>query len=139
MTQPAIETPGASVQSRRPTRSHHGSLYQQGARAAHGIDQGLSLLQQFRPTAAQQDGGGQILLQRRLAGVSTIAALVQTGARQVDPDGDPPTVHPHIDTHVRGPGIDIGPFLTPTAKYVDNGVFAALGTKLGIADAVGST
>ena len=66
MSEPAVESPLLTIQTRSDIRGHHASLHEQRAGTAHRIDQVLAFCGQGRPAGTDQNGRRQILFQRCL-------------------------------------------------------------------------
>ena len=80
---PGEEPEMPPAQSRGDVRSHQRRFDQQGAGAAHRIQQRTAARVNLRPARAQQHRGGEVFLQRSLALVTPPAAPVPAPARTV--------------------------------------------------------
>ena len=77
VTEPSQETEIAPTVVGRETRGHARGLDHQRPRAAHRVEEGRALGGERGPARAQQHAGGDVLAQRRLAGIAAPAAPVQ--------------------------------------------------------------
>ncbi len=134
MAGPALEAEALTVQVGRHVGGHHRRLDQQGAGAAQRVDQRRALAGQFRPAGADQQCGGQVLLERRMADVTAIAAAMQAVAGEVDAQGQPAPVQVGIEAQVRLAGIDARPRLAVGLQAIDHAVLDGLGAEAGMAD-----
>ena len=72
---PALGPDARSHQAGRDVESHPGRLDEQGARAAHGVDERATGLRDPGPAGPQQDGGGEVFLEWRRAAAPPAAHL----------------------------------------------------------------
>ncbi len=93
-----------ALQSRRDAVGHQGRLEQEGARAAHRVEQRRAGL----PARQLQNAGGQVFLQRRLDRGELVAALVERLARGVEIQRRLAVGEEGVDAHVRLGGIHAG-------------------------------
>ena len=136
MAAPTKETIVRAQQAGRDIGGHQRSLDQQGAGAAHRIDQCAAVRGDLRPAGAQQHRRGEILLQWRDAGIAAIAALVQRPTGQIERDLCHRAAHQHMHAQVGRVGVDIRSFAADLTQAVDDGVLHALLRELRIAQAV---
>ena len=122
MPLPAQEPETLAQQPRGDIRSHQRPLQGQGPRAAHGIDQGPAGGGRLRPAGAQQDGGGEVLLERRLRPFLPVAAPVQALPGEVEAQGRLVAQQAQVEAQVRPSRIDGGAHAAALAKLVDDGV-----------------
>ena len=134
MAFPALEPEAPPRQPGGDIRRHHGALQQQGGGAAHGVEQSPAPGGDSRPVRPQQDGGSQVFLQRRGAGLQPIAPLVQAATGKIQRQHGLAAGQANIEADI---GILPGHRGAPAIaghEPVDDGVLAALGAELGIAD-----
>ena len=84
MPAPAEEAEVVAAQPRCDVGRHQRSLDQQRARAAQRIDQAAAGRIHAGPAGTQQHGRSEVFLERRDALATTVAALVQRRAGQVE-------------------------------------------------------
>ncbi len=116
MLTPVGEAPAAAQQAWRAIAGDQRCLDQQRAGAAHRIEQRRGWL----PAGAQHDRRRQVLLERRLAGLLTIAALMQRVAAQIQRDAGAIFIQPDVDADIRLLAIHIGTRQFLAGKGVDN-------------------
>ncbi len=134
MAGPAVEAEALPGQARGDVGGHHGGLDQQGTGTAQRVDQRRALPGQGRPAGAHQQGGGQVLLERRVAHVAAIATAVEAVAREVHAQGQPPPMQVSIEAKVRLSGIHIGPRPSLGVQAVHHPILDGLGAEAGVAD-----
>ena len=115
---------------------HQCPLHQQGAGTAHRIDQGAAVCGDFRPAGAQQHRRGQVFLQRRDAGVATVAALVQRTAGQIQRNLCHRSAHQHVHAQIGCVGVDVRALAADLAQPIHDRILHALLGELGVAQAV---
>ena len=134
---PKAETVLFPQQARGNIRCHHGPFNHQGCTAAHGIQQCRTLLGHLWPACPQQDGSGQVLLDRRTALPGSVTATVQALSGDIQGDSNLPLVLAHLNTDIRIPGIHIWTLTLFPAQTIDNGIFNPLGAIHSVVDQPG--
>ena len=119
---------------RRDIRRHQGRFDQQRAGAAHRVDQALATRRTRRPVGPHQQGRRQVLLQRRMREIRTVATLVQTAPHEVDAQGDVAIVQVRVDAQICILAID-GRLVAAFLEHrLDDAVLDGLGTEEGVAN-----
>ncbi len=101
MLLPAAEAPVLALQVGGNIGRHQRRFHQKSTRTAHRIGQRTASLGQRRPARTDQNGRRQVLLERRRTLLKTVAALVQTGTRQVQRQLNFATVTMDVDAQIR--------------------------------------
>src|SRR6266571_414976 len=118
----ALEAEAARV-ARGNGERHHRRLDRERAAAAHRVEQRLTAV----PASEPHDARGEVLLERRLARVLPIAALVERLARSVQIEGDTRAVEKTVDAHLGRARVHVGPAPAVGAKAVAHRVLDAQG------------
>ena len=84
-------------------QGHHRRLDDEGAAAAHRVEQRLLAV----PAGERQDPRREVLLERRLAALGAVAALVQRLPGGIQIERDLLRVEERRDAHVRSAGVDV--------------------------------
>ena len=93
-------------------------LDEEGARAAHRVDEGLVA----GVAHGAEDGGGERLLERSHRGPDAVAALVQRRTGDVEREREPGAREVGHDAHVGPAGVDVGAAAALAAESVHEGV-----------------
>ncbi|MNU80111.1 hypothetical protein D3C71_697340 [compost metagenome] len=135
--QPAARRQAAMAhQAGSDVGGHQRALDQQGAAAAHRIQQAATGSMQARPLRTHQQRGSQVFLQRRVMRSTTPATAMQRATTEVDRQRGAALAQRQVDAHVRQIGVDrraLEPFVT---HAVDDGVLDPLRSKTGMGDLV---
>ncbi|MCY1213549.1 hypothetical protein D9M68_394340 [compost metagenome] len=134
MTQPVGKPPALALEVGRHVGGHHRGLDQEGADTAHGVGQGAARGGDTRPAGADQDGGGQVLLQRRGALLQAVATLVQAVARQVDGEDRLTLVQAQVNAQVGVHLVHGGAHTVGAAQLVHHCVLDLERTEMGVVD-----
>ena len=129
---PALKRKVVAVHAGVDVGSNQGCLDQEGARAAHGVDQ-IALAV---PPAELDDAGGQHLVDGGIGLRHAPAALVERLARRVERERDLVARDVHVETQVGRVEPYRGPAPLGLHKVVGNGVFHTIGDKSRVAEAL---
>ncbi|MCY1354067.1 hypothetical protein D9M69_404260 [compost metagenome] len=135
MAQPVGEAPALALEVGGHVGGHHRRLHQEGTDAAHGVGQRPALGGDPRPAGADQDGRGQVFLQRRRALLQAVAALVQAVAGEVEGEDRLTLLQAQVDAHVGVDLVDRRPFAAGGAQLVHHRVLDLERTEMGVVDA----
>ena len=135
MLLPTAEAPVLTLQVGRDTGGHQGCLDQKGTGAAHRVGQCPACLGQRRPAGADQDGCGQILLQRRRALLQPVTTLVQTRPGQVQRQLHLATVAVHVDAQIRAHLVDARAAAIRAAQLIHHRILDLECAKVSVVDA----
>ena len=113
--------PERAVEPGRDIERHHRGFDEEGAAAAHGVEE----RQRRRPSGQLEDAGGEILAQRRFAAGGAPAALEERLARGVEIEGRLVAGQEDVDAHVRRLRVDVRAAAARGAKRVAHRVLDA--------------
>ena len=132
---PALEGESLAVDAGVDVCGDEGGLDEEGARAAHGVDQGALAA----PAAAQDDAGGQDFVDGSLGLGHAVAALVERLARRVERENHILAVDVDVDHHVGVLEAHAGALVLAVAvlEPVDDGVLDAVCYESGVLELVG--
>ena len=128
MAAPARESEALALEARRDVARDQRGLDAERARAAHRIDEAERRAvrrrgrDERRPARAEQDRGGEVLLERRGALRSAIAAPVQALAREIDRERRDVAVEMQVHAHVGRSDVDRRPHAGRLAELIDDRV-----------------
>ena len=132
---PALEAESLAEEPRRDVGGDQGRLDRKGPRAAHRVDERAARRRDRGPAGAHENGGGEILLERRGALPAAIAAPVQALAGEVDRDRERPARRVGIDAKRRRVAVHGRPGAGFFAELVHDRVLHALRAELRVRDA----
>ena len=115
-----------ALQARRFIGGHQHAFDQQGAAAAHGVEQGAAFGMDLRPLAAQQHRGGEVFLQRRFALRGAPAAAMQGATADIQRQDRPALAHQQVYAHIGRSHVHRRARAVAGADAVDDGVLDAL-------------
>ncbi|MDF3010675.1 MAG: hypothetical protein K0S03_1471, partial [Burkholderiales bacterium] len=95
----------AALRAGRAAARHRGRFHEQRPGPAHRVEERLAAL----PAAQHDDSGGEVLAQRRLAGLAAPAALEERLAGRVQVQRRPCALEKGVDAHVGTRPVDVRP------------------------------
>ena len=127
---PLLEGIVVTINARGDVGADEGSLDEECARAAHGVDQvGLAV-----PAAQQDDAGSEHLVDGCIGLPHTPAALEQRFAAAVERQGDLTSRDVDVEADVGIADADAGALAIFLVKEVGNGVLDTIGDKTGVVE-----
>ena len=131
---PGHEAELLAQQARGRVAEHERRLDEQGAAAAHRVEQDGLLGGPLGPAGQADNGRGQALLERRLTRAGAVAAAVQAVAGQIQGERGGRALDVQVDADVRVEGVHVGPFAEALAELVGDGVLDPQGGELAVGD-----
>ena len=122
MPAPSEESEVRAQETRRDIEGHERRLDRQRPGPAQRIRERRARLGKRGPAGREQEGGGQVLLERGRAALLSVAAAVQGLAGEIDAEARLIAVQIHMDAHIRPLAIDRGTLAMPFAELVHDGV-----------------
>ena len=134
MPTPTDEAEILAAQSRGAGRCDQRGFDHEGAGAAHRVKEARALGGEYWPTGTQQDPRRHVLLQRRLARLTAIAATVQALTGKVDRHCHLLAVGVGMNPYVGALTLDIRPEAGPGAQSIADCILQLQGTKVRVGD-----
>ncbi len=131
---PAEESPVSAQQTGSDVGGDQRALDRKRPRSAQGVEQDAAVRGDLGPARAQQDGGGEVLLERCRGALLPIPAPVQRLAREVQAQGRLALVQVGMDLQIRTLGAHVGAAAETLAETVGDGVLDLERTEAGVAD-----
>ncbi len=135
VTEPGRKAPALAFYVRCDVGGNHASLDQERTHTAHRVGQCATFGSDARPAGSDQNGGGQVFLERRGTLLQAIAALVQAVTGKVQRQNRFTTIQAQVNAQVRVDLVHRRALAFGRAQFVDDRVLDLQCTKVGVVDA----